>query len=72
LTEDKDFGELAIRHRSKTTGVLLVRLKGFTPPERAEVIASVLKKYGENLLGSFTVIKPRLVRVRPGPNTQLK
>jgi predicted nuclease of predicted toxin-antitoxin system len=67
LTEDKDFGELVIRHRSEATGVLLVRLEGFTPLERAVVISRVVREHGENLLGAFTVIKPRLVRIRPNP-----
>jgi predicted nuclease of predicted toxin-antitoxin system len=69
LTEDKDFGELVIRHRSKATGVLLVRLEGFTPLERAEVISKVVREQGEYLLGAFTVIKPRVVRIRRNPNT---
>jgi predicted nuclease of predicted toxin-antitoxin system len=69
LTEDKDFGDLVIRDRRKATGVLLVRLEGFTPLERAEVIARVVREHGEYLLKAFTVIKPRLVRIRPNPNT---
>ena len=65
LTEDKDFGKLVVDADSRVIGVFLVRLKGFTPPEKAERIIEVIQEYGEELLQAFTVITPGIVRVRP-------
>jgi predicted nuclease of predicted toxin-antitoxin system len=65
LTEDKDFGKLVMEADGKLIGVFLIRLKGFTPPEKAERITEVIRVYGEILLQAFTVITPRIVRVRP-------
>ncbi len=64
ITEDKDFGELVIHRFIQETGVILVRLKGFRPVERAEIIAQVIDEHGEKLLRAFTVISPGLVRIR--------
>ncbi len=65
LTEDKDFGQLVKEQSGKRIGVFLVRLKGFTPPEKAERIIQVIQAYGEVLLRAFTVITPGNVRCRP-------
>ncbi len=65
LTEDKDFGQLAMDVGGKATGVLLVRLKRATPSEKAERISEVIKEYGESLSQAFSVITPGIVRVRP-------
>lgn len=67
LTEDKDFGELVIRDRMHAVGVILVRLDGFSPAERAEIIARVVREHESELPGAFAVIKPRIVRIRPNP-----
>jgi predicted nuclease of predicted toxin-antitoxin system len=65
LTEDKDFGELVVRHQMQAVGVVLVRLDGFSPIERAEIVSRVVREHANELPGSFTVIKPRVVRIRP-------
>lgn len=64
LTEDKDFGDLVIRDQMPTLGVILVRLNGFPPSERAEMISRVIREHENELLGTFTVITPRTVRIR--------
>lgn len=64
LTEDKDFGELVIRDQLQAVGVILIRLDGFSPTERAEIIAKVVKDHERELSNAFTVIKPRTVRTR--------
>lgn len=65
LTEDKDFGDLVIRDQMPVAlGVILVRLDGFPPSERATMIARVIQERESELLGTFTVIKPRAVRIR--------
>jgi predicted nuclease of predicted toxin-antitoxin system len=65
LTDDKDFGEIVVRHRLTTSGVLLVRLAGLSPLRKAEIVAQVIREHGETLLNAFTVITPKKVRSRP-------
>ncbi len=36
VTDDKDFGELVIRQRQQASGVILVRLAGFSPAQKEE------------------------------------
>jgi predicted nuclease of predicted toxin-antitoxin system len=67
LTEDKDFGELIMRHQMQAVGVVLIRLNGFSPIERAEIISRVIRVHESKLSGAFTVIRPRTVRIRPNP-----
>jgi hypothetical protein len=47
------------------SGVLLVRLAVLSPTEEAEVVALVIRKYGDRLLDALTVITPRGVRIHP-------
>ena len=56
ITQDRDFGELVIRRRLMTAGVLLVRLHGFTPTRKAALVAATLRTHGHRLLNSFTVL----------------
>lgn len=65
LTDDKDFGELVIRHRHQTSGVVLLRLAGVSPIQRAEIVAQVFREHGDELIGAFTIITPRKVRINP-------
>ncbi len=63
LTNDKDFGELVFRQHRKASGVLLTRLATLTPEQEAELVALVIRKFGEELLDSFTVVTPRGIRI---------
>jgi predicted nuclease of predicted toxin-antitoxin system len=65
LTSDKDFGELVFREKRLTQGVVLVRLAGFSPQTKAAMVASAVAKHGTELSQAFTVISPKLVRIRP-------
>ena len=61
VTCDKDFGELLVRDRLPSTGVLLYRTVGrLTFAEEAALIAL----QGDNLLGALTVVSPDSTRVR--------
>ncbi|HSU16344.1 DUF5615 family PIN-like protein [Longimicrobium sp.] len=67
VTMDKDFGELVYRLGKITTGVLLVRLPGFTPAERAGAVSTAVGEHGEELPGAFSVLSPTKLRIRrPG------
>ena len=64
LTADKDFGELVFRQRRLTTGVVLVRLAGIAPSDKAHLVASAIKQHAAELTHAFTVIAPGAIRVR--------
>ena len=65
LTADRDFAELVFRQQRLSGGVILFRLSGIASETKARLIASVLADHSAELAGSFTVISPGLVRIRP-------
>ncbi len=64
ITADKDFGELIFLQQRMMSGVILIRLTGLSPMNKAEMIASVLKKHGVELDQAFTVIMAGAIRIR--------
>lgn len=64
ITADKDFGELVFLQRRLTSGVILIRLTGLSPKNKAEVIALALNKHGAELDQAFTVIMAGAIRIR--------
>ena len=64
LTADKDFGELVFRQHRLVHGVILIRLAGLSPAEKARLVASSIALRGPELPHAFTVIAPRAVRIR--------
>ena len=64
VTADKDFGELVFRQGRVTSGVVLVRLAGLSPETKADVVATAVWDYGEEMSGAFTVVAPGHIRIR--------
>ena len=64
LTDDKDFGDLVIQQNLQTAGVILVRLPGLPPQQKAEVITTVVREHEDSLMHAITVITPSKVRIR--------
>lgn len=64
LTDDKDFGDLVIQQGLQTSGVILVRLPGIPPNQKAEIVAKVVRTYEHSLMNAMTVITPNKVRIR--------
>ena len=64
VTSDKDFGELVYRQRMSSHGVLLLRLAGLTAIEKANLVATTVDRHGGQLVGSFSVLTPKMVRIR--------
>lgn len=64
LTSDKDFGELVFRLRRIAAGVVLIRLFGLASNDRAEIIANAINEHVDELLGAFTVISSKSIRIR--------
>jgi len=64
ITNDRDFGELIVRHRLPHTGVIYVRLGRYVPlPTLIERLTVVLTHYREQL-DHFLVVTTHRVRVR--------
>ncbi|WP_373529011.1 DUF5615 family PIN-like protein [Nostoc sp.] len=64
LTSDKDFGELVFRLHRIAAGVVLIRLFGLSSNDRAEIIANGINEHADELLGAFTVISSKSIRIR--------
>jgi predicted nuclease of predicted toxin-antitoxin system len=64
LTADKDFGELVFRQGRMTPGVVLIRLAGLSPQQKAELVVKAIQDYGAEMAQHFTVITPGMVRLR--------
>jgi predicted nuclease of predicted toxin-antitoxin system len=65
VTEDKGFGELAIRYRRSVPGLILLR---FTPEHRHQKVSALLAllaAHREQLVGRFAVVEERGTRLRP-------
>ena len=68
LTADKDFGDLVFLHHYQAVGVVLMRLpEELSAAEKASIVVEVIKLHQERLLGSFTIITTRKVRITKLP-----
>jgi predicted nuclease of predicted toxin-antitoxin system len=64
LTADKDFGELVFRQKRISKGVILTRLAGISPEQKAEIVSTAVNQHADELGNSFTVIVPGSIRIR--------
>lgn len=64
LTNDKDFGDLVIHQGLSHRGIILLRFRKTTIPEKARIVHDVIRKHESELPLSFTVITPTSVRIR--------
>lgn len=64
LTVDKDFGDLAFKFKKPSFGIVLYRLEGMSNYEKALIVEGVLKNLASKLVGTFTVISKRQVRIK--------
>jgi predicted nuclease of predicted toxin-antitoxin system len=64
LTADKDFGELFYRQKRLATGIVLIRLAGLPPIEKAMIVDNAFEQHGKRMIGSFTVITSKTIRIR--------
>ena len=64
LTEDKDFGELVLRWRYNVPGVVLVRVSPDLAALRWIRLAAAIDRYGERLVGRYTVVEEERFRSR--------
>ncbi len=67
LTEDKDFGDLTVRFRLPSNGVVRVNLKSLERSRRADCVLNALTTLGDKLPNALVTIDPARTRVRPFP-----
>lgn len=65
LTEDKDFGELAVRFRLKVRGVVILRISSKEKDLRNERVFELLERFPEKLEGHLIIIDSQKFRFRP-------
>jgi predicted nuclease of predicted toxin-antitoxin system len=66
VTNDKDFGAIALKEGRTHAGILLLRLHDNRPANRARVARAVVDRWADRLEGALTVATERGVRIRPG------
>ncbi len=64
VTEDFDFGELAVRHATPRTGVVILFCPGLLPRAATARAVEVIEEVGEGLAGFLTVVEGERVRRR--------
>ena len=70
LTEDKDFGQLVYAKMQKTGGVIFIRFPARVRRSLPATVVEVVRRRGQRLIGSFTVLQPGRVRTGPHPRGQ--
>jgi len=66
ITQDKDFGELVYRLGKAHYGILLLRLAGMRPGDKAMLTALVIQQHFNELSGAFMVVFKDYVKIRKG------
>ena len=65
ITSDRDFGELVFRHGARPAGVIYLRLGGLAPEDLLAKFQSAWAATESRATGSFIVVTPGPIRVRP-------
>ena len=68
VTEDRGFGELAIRHAHPAAGVIVLVLHSLQAPKREEYAIKSLLGILDRAEGYLTIIEPGRIRARPLPS----
>ena len=64
ITQDKDFGELVFRTKLLHQGIILIRLSGLKPIEKANLVATTIETYQTEIINVFVVINKNQVKIR--------
>lgn len=67
VTEDTDFGELVMRQRQASAGVVPLRLSGMARSAQPDYVAQMVRAHAASLADHFTVLTPTSARIRPLP-----
>jgi predicted nuclease of predicted toxin-antitoxin system len=64
VTDDKDFGDLVVRQRLATAGIVLMRIDPLMPDYRLKALLEALERFGDRLKDHMIVVGPGFVRFR--------
>ena len=64
ITEDKDFGELAIRDNEPHKGILLIRRKKLSALEQIDIVFDLLSSRSSELVNRFSVLRDKNLIIR--------
>lgn len=64
ITKDKDFGELVIRNKLLSAGVVLIRINQLNILQNCLLVLRFINKYHSELAFSFAVIEEDKIRIR--------
>ncbi len=53
VTFDKDFGKIIFRQSQATHGIVLLRLHGLSPQQKALIILETIRTHGKELINSW-------------------
>jgi predicted nuclease of predicted toxin-antitoxin system len=67
ITADKDFGELVYRLKRISHGVVLIRLSGLSTVRKGQIVYATVSKHMKELVHTFTVVTPGIIRIRGIP-----
>jgi predicted nuclease of predicted toxin-antitoxin system len=65
ITEDKDFGEIAIRDGKRLPGIILIRIAPENRRRKPALVLALLTRHGDRLPGNYAVVDETSVRLRP-------
>lgn len=65
LTEDKDFGELAVRRQWPTAGLIMIRMDPVQRERKALRVRALIERFGDRLAGHYAVVEDDRFRLRP-------
>ena len=64
ITEDKGFGDLVFNRNEATLGVLLLRIHDADFDQRATIVLDLLQSSATDILGNFSTLTDKGLRVR--------
>ena len=64
ITDDKDFGDLAVRNRRRAVGVVLIRIDKRQKALRVARLTATVTSFGPRLVGNFCVVRASVTRAR--------
>ena len=67
ITEDRGFGELAVRHAQPAVGVIVLALHDLQAGRREAHAVEQIIKIADQAEGNLVVIEPGRIRIRPLP-----
>ncbi|MFN0105707.1 MAG: DUF5615 family PIN-like protein [Bryobacteraceae bacterium] len=64
MTSDKNFGDLVFRQHLKHSGILLIRLAGLNPAQKADLVSDAVHAHCAQLTNAFSVLTADSLRIR--------